>query len=519
MGRASAIVKNVRLPNLLYSPQKRYGIILKLGKMAEKDNLANRWGCELVVGGSSSSSRTSITDGVKLSAVQSAVMASTHGLYKYNSIHACGSIANQCAVDFATGGDTSSLLIASGSYAAGNGGSLQYLSTSTFTNDQILSIIKSPYDKSMDEKCRAQTVALPYHVPHKGLSERQLRSYEDKCLRQLERVLLVGRLSGKVYKALLLELILSGSGGELSDDFLSKLGHLLTRYNVTVIADEILTGGRVGPSMVISVGLPDAFRACVKYITVGKFLGAGMVVEQSSSQPSEQNGYRGTSTTISLSAVHSKWRTVQERLDQGYIEKRRSKVLQVFGLNSCPDSHWGRGCLIFNCYARHEVQQGLKCRLLPRLDNVGIQKLSTKPKELNRSSICGLLMDTINDWISDRDALFKETQSPFLLAVVDFMLSQEFLSSIADRGFFEIEPDSFLKYAGGDDCIKEMEASWRSIKRRKQAYLTSNNQKKKASSIVQTSLTEIVNSSSPGCFRHSRIGGRNNRRTGYRFFL
>jgi hypothetical protein len=244
-----------------------------------------------------------------------------------------------------------------------------------------------------------------------------------------------------------------------------------------------------------------------------------MVVEQSSSTPSEQPHVRGTSTSINLAAVYDKWRIVQERLDQGIIQERRAKVLKVFGLDSSPHNHWGRGCLIFTCYARHQVKQGLKCRLLPRLDNVGIQKLSCTRSEWDRSSICNDLITKVNDWISDRDALFKEEQSPFLLAVVDFMLSQKLLSTIKARGFFEIEPESFLQYAGGDDCIKEMEASWRSIKRRKQAYLSASNNKKKASSIVQTSLTEIVNSSSPGCFRHSRIGGRNKRRTGYRFFL
>lgn len=484
--------------------------------MAEKDDLMNNWGCELI--SVHTSSRQDSFSAVSLGALEGAVKRSMLEKFKFHSLHACGSSANHCAVDLATNGDISRCLVAIGSYAAGNGGTLEYLSTSKYSKCKGLSIIKSPYDESVSDKCKAQTVILPYHVANDRLSEENLAKFENKCIQDLERTLLLGILSGKMYKALLLELLLSGCGGELSESFLSQLGKVLYHYGVTVVVDEILTGGRVGPGMAMTISTPPDFQVAVSYITFGKCIGVGMVLEKSSSKPLARDSFRVTSTNIPYGKAYSKWKAIQNRLDCGMIDIRRQQATELYHLKE--SETWGTGCLLFMGLARTGVTTGLPCRLLPKLENVCMHKMTATKSIYTRQSVCDLLMSAANEWLDYRKKMYKEKYSPFLLSLVEFIMSLDLFKNVNNRGFLEVVPDDFLKFLGGDDEVKMKDQEWRALKRLKNSNLGKTaTLKKEPKNIVMSSLKEIARTAVEGSFVHTRIGSRKKRLTGYRIFL
>ena len=95
--------------------------------------------------------------------------------------------------------------------------------------------------------------------------------YETKCYEYLCRTLFVAQINGKPYKVLMLEYVLGGCGAELRPEFLERLAGPLKQFHIAVIADEVLTGARVGPTMTMTTSQPTAFKECVEVITMGKF--------------------------------------------------------------------------------------------------------------------------------------------------------------------------------------------------------------------------------------------------------
>lgn len=490
-----------------------------LRTMAERDDFVNQWGCNLVSDYSGTAARGPALN-VTESSLQALVSSSCQGMFKYHSLHGSGSAANHCAMDLATKGEVSSCLVAMGSYVAGNGSSLQLLSSSTYTAKQSLATVASPYDESVSLSCKKQTVPFPYHVPHDRLSPSHLKDFEKKCLKELERAILMGVLSGKMFRCLMFEPILSGCGGELSRSFLRDLGLLLERYGIVVIVDEILTAGRVGPSMLMSTGFPQEIINCIKYVTMGKIIGNGMVLSKACKKPQEATFYRGTSTMISPATAYGKWKTIQGRINDGYIDARREEVLKLYGLSRSPNEHWGRGCLIFMQYARYQVNQGLKSRLLPKLENVRCNKLQVKRTPFSRERVCKMLQDAAEEWISARNEQYENKYSPFLVRLVDFMLSRELESNLVYRGYFEVVPGVFLEYIGEHQVCK-MEEKRKDFKRAKHTLAApcKRDYQKKAKSIIHSALNEISEGACQDSFVSCRIGSsRRHRLAGYRFF-
>lgn len=96
---------------------------------------------------------------------------------------------------------------------AGDGSAFQCLSTSDFGVGDCLAFITHP-DKVENSVARAQTIALPYHVPG-TMESRELTAYEDLCLQALHIRLCWAKMRAKPYKALFLELMLAGNGAIL----------------------------------------------------------------------------------------------------------------------------------------------------------------------------------------------------------------------------------------------------------------------------------------------------------------
>ena len=253
-----------------------------------------------------------------------------------------GSDANQHALIKATKGDMETALFAIGNYLGGNE-FLQNHSTSWFSFSGTFSETLNIEDAS--PACIYHTVVLPYLVPQsmaykskidsEAYSE-ELEKYEDQCLRLLQKKLLSRILNPKAkeVRVILLEYLLSGNGGELRVEFLVKLGRLLKAFGVKVIADEVLTGGRVGPTMTMTQSLPKEWKENVEYVTMGKWTGCGLVLKRAPSKPVPvQEQLRGYSTKQECGEVFQLWQLVAKKIDNGDIQKRQNDVVMKL-LNS-----------------------------------------------------------------------------------------------------------------------------------------------------------------------------------------
>ncbi len=225
-----------------------------------------------------------------------------------------------------------------------------------------------------------------------------------------------------------------------------------------------------------------------------------------------------TSTNIPYGQAYSKWKAIQNRLDCGMIDIRREQAKELYHLKEFET--WGIGCLLFMGYARTGVTTGLPCRMLPKLENVRMHKMTASKSMYTRESVCDLLISTAHEWLDYRNKMYKEKYSPFLLSLVEFIMSSDLFESVNDRGFLEVVPDDFFKFLGGDHEVNMKDQEWRALKRLKHSNLGKTaTSKKEPKNIVMASLKEIARTAVEGSFVHTRIGGRRNRRTGYRIFL
>ena len=84
-------------------------------------------------------------------------------------------------------------------------------------------------------------------------------------------------MRGTPVGSICLELILSGNGLQLSRRFCENLRELCTKADVSIIADEILTGFRCAHDH--PVLLSDDLYLNPDFIVLGKFLGCGVVLQ------------------------------------------------------------------------------------------------------------------------------------------------------------------------------------------------------------------------------------------------
>lgn len=252
-----------------------------------------------------------------------------------------------------------------------------------------------------DNWCLTNTVPLPYHAGGKDFSEEELREYERECLVAIQHKLRFGVCTGKPYRALLLEYVLGGNGGQLSADFLAKLAPILEKYCVKVVADEVLTGGgRGGPSMAMTSQQPKAFQRCVSYITMGKWFGAAVVLQRRPNGPqSVLVASRGCSTHAKTSHICLMWKIVQQKIADGCALDRRRNVTKKLGLGD-PETVWGVCLLVYSFKARKRTFYSLKLRDLPMLANTAIQPGPRICTDWTRSKVTRYLMEIARAWIA-----------------------------------------------------------------------------------------------------------------------
>lgn len=275
--------------------------------MADGDEMQNRWGVYLIISDDRRRGRET------KAGFNNDIAAAVPG-FQLETLAASGTGANAIAMNLASGFNHEGVLTGLGSYVGGDV-CLQGFSTSAYSANGGFAMPCAFEDATV--KAQKQTAVLPYLLECEAYDEHSRTMIEDKCLACLNCQLLFAQMIGKPYKVLLLEYILGGCGAELSDRFLSLLGPLLEKFGVCVIVDEILTGGRVGPTMCLTTHKPPAFVKVVKYITLGKWPNCGMVLSKSSKKPVAigVNPLRGYSTEWNLGPASAMFSEVCKRLE------------------------------------------------------------------------------------------------------------------------------------------------------------------------------------------------------------
>jgi len=457
-----------RVHKKIYPPTKRREeeeILFNNTVMANKDTMENAWGVDLVDSAGrrdGCGTREELNRSIKSSIVGFQLLKLTN----------CGSDANQIAIDKATGRNISRLLIACGSYVGGGDVLLTY-SSSKVLPTKHLSLPMYPNDVTHDD-CLNQTVPLPYHIRgSEKISQQEIWNIEQQCLKAIHKKILVAEFMGCPYKVLLLELVLGGSGAELSSSFMESLGYLLKHFGIVVIVDEILTMGRCGPTMVVTSTIPTSLKSQVAFITAGKVTHCGMVLERSPEKPRELcSGYRGQSTDMPPAKACQQWRLVAERVKFGIPLERQQTVLKQLRLPSTED-YWGKGCLLFTSKYRPGVLKGLQCRLLPKLEQTKLAIGTTKNSNWNRSLLTTELFKIERQWVKHIHSNLQST-APFYSALYDYIDSLREPTGL----FLDSQLLDFIEKNGDDNAFdRERE--------RISAIISTNKCKTKALTFVQ----------------------------------
>lgn len=361
------------------------------------DNLANNWGCTLY-GLTSRELRTKTYEKADETIFKSLVKQNVGDAFMVRKFTSSGSDANLFAVCDATNSNTDCCLVACGSYVSGDDGPLQSWSTSLFDVANGPASITRP-SKVQASFTRFHTIGLPYHIPNHELDSSTIELFENECLMELHIRCLQAKMRNAPYKALLMELILAANGALLSNRALEKLGALAKHHRFAIVVDEIMTSARTG-HFLLSSTKPTIFRNQVSHVTLGKWLGLGLVlVARSFSRESLSHmGSRGASTGICCKEANLMMRGVVNNLPQ--VNVRRTKVLSKLRVKEA--DAWGCGALIFAPICRTDIAPGTKNRFLPQLAvDLPVDSIPVKKKpEWSKVNVNADIMEGVKAWVS-----------------------------------------------------------------------------------------------------------------------
>ena len=129
-------------------------------------------------------------------------------------ICATGTDATWSATEMCAVGKIGRTVIAVGSYTAGNNTPRQELTTITVNAGEGLGRIMDPSDEKCN-KVRNMSVVFPYHL-HESMED---HNWDKKCLRNMEKTIIMHQSLGKPIHTLVMELMLAGNGAILSSFF------------------------------------------------------------------------------------------------------------------------------------------------------------------------------------------------------------------------------------------------------------------------------------------------------------
>lgn len=364
------------------------------------DNCQNDWGCILAVcstkrcGDSSYADERILRDKISVTFNKKFVLA---------KVASSGSDANMHAVMAATYGDTNALLVAAGSYVAGDGGTMQSMSSSDFSLKIGVSGIARP-TKVTNTFTRSHTLALPYCIEG-TLNPKAQKIYENDCAKMLHYRCLVAKVKNSPFRAILLELMLASNGASLSDRFLIMLGKISKAFGISVIVDEVMTSGRSGKMLMLQ-HKPNDFQECVTHITMGKWTQKGLVLvsEQFYAKSVSNTSHtepRMLSRHVDCRDVLLHWNAVKKSLH--LHNQRRAIVLEK--LNMKESDTWGSGALIFAPIRRKGLNEGLLNRLLPKLDlGLRVDAISADKylEGFSKNEVNAHTVKRVKEWLKDR---------------------------------------------------------------------------------------------------------------------
>ena len=255
-----------------------------------------------------------------------------------------------------------------------------------------------------------------------GMALSEWEHYETNCLEYLYRTFFVALINEKTYKVLMLEHVLGSCGAELGPEFLEQLAPLLKQFHISVIADEVLTGARVGPTMTMTTIQPTAFKECIEVITMGQFLNCAVVIRKKTNKLIEvEEPIHGTSTHLDCS--HACIIFISVTNNQGLISDWRKQVLNKFGIGGKADTelHWGRGLLMFTNVSRPQLTRGLKNGLLPMIENTKIWKSHCVPTTWICSSVAKVVKKKVEDWLCMQEKDAARSLSTFHVSLVEYI--------------------------------------------------------------------------------------------------
>lgn len=422
------------------------------------DNLANEWGCNLVL--PNIQRKRQAAEGNCFKRLEETVRATTGGAFHLTKAAACGSDANLFATMDAVNGDTSSLCIAAGSYVAGDFSLLQSWSSSRFEVRSKLAVISLP-GEMQTKFARERTVALPYRIPCSSCEAHDdAEDYEVQSLYALHVRFLFARLCAHPFKALLLEIILGGNGGRLSNRALSKLAQVLKHHGMNCVVDECLTGGRCGPTMLLTQDLPIDFQERATHVTISKWPGIGLVFEsdiyrKSKNIVDDEISKRGQSTEVVCTEATMLWKMVESLLPM--ISTRRAVVLNAMRMKE--EDSWGQGLLMFGSKHRLDSEKGLKNRYLPLLSltKVDAIKFAAPKPEHNKENACHCITTRVIAWL-DHYELAARQNGTGATGLTGWLLCKEIAKPEWKEEFFTVH-DMWKLIQTKDHDINDLKAT------------------------------------------------------------
>ena len=165
-----------------------------------------------------------------------------------------------------------------------------------------------------------------------------------------------------------------------------------------------MTGGHYGVMMLLTGTKPVEFVDVVAYITLGKWLGVGMVLAHESQQVIMRGKIsgmpsRGMSTYLVCEEAFALWQMAISNLP--LTNKRHATVLNKLKLKK--EESWGGQLHIFGPVRRYGMTASTKNRFLPQLDDTPIDSnlQVRKEPEWDRMKINKKITSQVELWIMD----------------------------------------------------------------------------------------------------------------------
>jgi hypothetical protein len=189
--------------------------------------------------------------------------------------------------------------------------------------------------------------------------------------------------------------------------------------------------------MLFLMSKPKPFISQVTHVTLGKWLGCGLVLTNKSLDRVKNNqlDFCGHLSSSQPTTALEMWKRFHE-IDPNAHANRRDAVLKKF--NADEKEAWGEGVVIFLPFRRSDSMPGIKNRYLPLLDNTPIDKFPKQRKgDWSKEIVNAQLIASAQKWIDFVPSFSNDVENslyPLFSAMVEkiSVSSGDFFLSSAD---------------------------------------------------------------------------------------